>query len=106
MPEQNNKPEDYPSGPRHRPTGSQVMDSIVSKSNCEFLSLACKPNCPHLKTLLTYGTTSAVNRDEVDRLRKRFLKLDRVSPRNLTPHSAPRRDTNLATMRKYSHEVR
>ncbi|OJD26765.1 calcineurin subunit B [Blastomyces percursus] len=45
---------------RQQTSGSEVLDNIVSASNFSHWHLIC-----------------AVNRDEVDRLRKRFMKLDK-----------------------------
>ena len=51
-----------------------MLDSIVSASNCKSLQSANSP-----QGVGTDGGTMSVNRDEVDRLRKRFMKLDKVS---------------------------
>lgn len=58
--------------------GSQVLDSIVSASNCGFTSLLLLAQ----KSLFSDSCFATVDREEVDRLRKRFMKLDKVRREN------------------------
>lgn len=51
---------------------SAVLENIVQGSNCT------KPQNSHLKPQRTVLIWIAVDRDEVERIRKRFMKLDKV----------------------------
>ena len=73
-------------------TTSAVMDNIVQGTNCRHTTLlrfrlsvaggdAARSACgSRQRWLLTLLYHHAVDRDEVDRLRKRFMKLDKAGP--------------------------
>lgn len=61
---------DPPQGRARASTVSRALDSITQSSNCMF-------TCPTAREIVTDGAT--VDKDEIDRLRKRFMKLDKVS---------------------------
>ena len=83
----------YDARRRQGSSGSQVLDNIVSASNCGLHYNYI------LLLLLTSGVTDLyflsepVDRDEVDRLRKRFMKLDKV--RSPTTHLTLRRRAQI-----------
>lgn len=71
----------YDARRRQGGSGSKVLDNIVSTSNCMSLLQAFYfvVFSSRLVVQLTGVCAVIVDRDEVDRLRKRFMKLDRVS---------------------------
>ena len=71
---------------RRQGSGSQILDNIVSGSNCTFrilpvfiCLLQAWVSLAHAQCarMLTFRLPLLVDRDEVDRLRKRFMKLDK-----------------------------
>lgn len=54
-------------------SSSQMLDSIIQASNCERIEQGAM-----VAAVLTLFCSVSVDRDEVDRLRKRFMKLDKV----------------------------
>ena len=57
-----------------------MLDSIIQGSNCELMQQKTALTCPLNNAL------PLVDRDEVDRLRKRFMKLDKVRLSPLDVH--------------------
>ena len=57
-----------------------MLDTIIQASNCERSEQEVS-----LVAGLTFSVLSPVDRDEVDRLRKRFMKLDKVAGHLKTP---------------------
>lgn len=54
-------------------SSSQMLDHIAQASNCKRIEPAAL-----IMAVLTLSCALSVDRDEVDRLRKRFMKLDKV----------------------------
>jgi hypothetical protein len=67
----------YDARRRQGSSSDQVLDNIVSGSNCESPRFLLSISTKYFH--FTNPSPVAVDRDEVDRLRKRFMKLDKVS---------------------------
>lgn len=69
---------------RRAGSSSQMLDSIIQGSNCEIR---------HIRLIILgmkgADSVAIVDRDEVDRLRKRFMKLDKVGASPYYLVSAP-----------------